>query len=200
MITKFDPGDFSLVAHASLPGDVSIWSWQSVWCQPAGQHQGHVPSHLSAPCLRAAMHLASWCPCVSPLKEVGTAPLPGLAPGPRRPKSRLAACAPPCLQLTARRSAGWAGWGVGPPPPVKAIAVTGVPPASSVQLWFCRFLRRGRRFSHCEVSGHLGIQVIPAGPSVTPPLTVCALGGRSQTLPPLHTRDPSGRRAEVTAP
>lgn len=146
-----------------------------------GSIRGPVPSHLSPPRLRTAMYLASWCPSVSPLKEMGTPSW--LGPGPRRPRSRLsrhqllAACAPLCLQLTARRSAGSAGRSTGPAPaPVKAIAVTGVPPARSVQRWFCRVLPRGRRFSRCKASGRLGIQATPAGPSVTPPLTLCSRG------------------------
>lgn len=85
IITSFDLGDIFSVAHTWLYQDVSIWSWQGVWCSPVVRGE-HLPSG------------------VSPLKGP-----PGLAvqKTQRQPESSRNCWWPVSLPTAACSSAGW---------------------------------------------------------------------------------------------
>lgn len=148
------------MAHASLPADMSIWSWQNAWCQPAGSRPltplGPTSPHSDAPGLlvslcvtteRAGRPFLVWAQSPETQKQTESSPTPGCL----RPSLPSANCPP-------LSGAGGVRYRTGPHPSEGHRCHGGVTLCSSGSSWF---LRRGSCFPCYEASGHLGIQVTP---------------------------------------
>lgn len=192
------------MAHTSLPGDVSTWSRQSVWCQPAGQHSGSRPLTPLAPtsphsdvlgllvslCVtteRDGHPFLAWPRSPETQKPTESSPTPGcLCP------SLPSANCPPLggvgrveHRTGSRPREGHRRHGGATRQVCAALVLPG--PSKRKTLFTLQGVWPSRNPG--DTSWTFGDTTADSVLS----------GARSQTLPLAHTRDPSGRRAEVTA-